>query len=126
MDLEELQEIIEEAKDNGLEDEDILGGLYSEFVKGELDLENFKKCVDVLGYKLSDEFLALDNIDEQRKFGLDENTREAYDKYKVQNPTDSEEPREPGEKQGKGKDGEHSIGYKDDEEDKALSLMGLK
>ena len=65
----ELKQIIDELKEEGNTEEDILAGFYQMYKNGDFDEENLEVAVNFLGYRLSDEFKAMS---EEEKRKLDE------------------------------------------------------
>ena len=77
MTVDEAREAIEELKAQGANEEEIAGSLYLMFVDGKLDVKQFEALVNLLGYHLTEEFLAMSE-DEQKSKGF-EKTEEAAD-----------------------------------------------
>lgn len=60
MSVDEAKEAISEMRAQGNSDEEIAGAFYLMFVDGKLDVNQFNALVNLLGYHLSDEFMAMD------------------------------------------------------------------
>lgn len=60
MSVDEAKEAISEMRAQGNSDEEIAGAFYLMFVDGKLDVNQLNALVNLLGYHLSDEFMAMD------------------------------------------------------------------
>lgn len=65
MTVDEARDAIQELKAQGLTDEGIAASLYQMYKEDKLDLDQFGSLVKIVGYDLSDEFLAMS--DEEKK-----------------------------------------------------------
>lgn len=80
MTVDEAKSAIQELKAQGLNDEGIAASLYQMYTEDKIDLEQFGSLVKLVGYDLSDEFMALS--DEEKKnqdigeFGMSEDEDE--------------------------------------------------
>ncbi len=74
MTTEEAKKFFQEQKEEGQTDNEILWTLYSMFQNDAIDLDMLEALVDVLGYKLSDEFLSMSPEDQKTKgWGFEDN-----------------------------------------------------
>lgn len=67
MTIEEAKKGFNELKAQGMSDEEIVAVLYLMFQNDEIDVEELGELVKVLGYELSDEFLAMSPEDQKTK-----------------------------------------------------------
>ena len=65
MTVDEARDAIQELKAQGLNDEGIAASLYQMYKEDKLDLDQFGSLVKIVGYDLSDEFMAMS--DEEKK-----------------------------------------------------------
>ena len=71
---EEARDFFLKQKEEGQTDNEILWTLYSMFQNDAIDLDMLEALVDVLGYKLSDEFLSMSPEDQKTKgWGFEDN-----------------------------------------------------
>lgn len=89
MTLEEAKQFIDEKKAEGMEEEDILTVFCEMFVDGKLELESLKHFLDLLGYELSEEFLALDP--EKQKQELLEDVEDEVEEKEPEEKTEEED-----------------------------------
>lgn len=80
MTLEEAKSALEELKQDGNSEEDILKILYLMYVDGELELSDFRTFNELMGYKLTDEFEAMSEEDKKTK-GLTRSGDEGISKF---------------------------------------------
>ena len=77
MTVDEARDAIQELRAQGLTDEGIAASLYQMYKEDKLDLDQFGSLVKIVGYDLSDEFMAMS--DEEKKnqevgeFGMSDN-----------------------------------------------------
>lgn len=121
MTLEEAKEALEELKQDGNSEEDILKILYLMYVDGELELSDFRTFNELMGYKLTDEFEAMSE-EEKKTAGLKGNGKpaEGVDKEDVEDAKEC--------KKEEGCDGMSKDDDEDDDEDddkKAARLFGF-
>lgn len=76
MTLEEAKSALEELKQDGNSEEDILKILYLMYVDGELEFSDFRTFNELMGYKLTDEFEAMSE-EEKKTAGLKGNDKPA-------------------------------------------------
>lgn len=67
MTIEEAKKGFDELKAQGMTEDEIVAILYIMFQKDEIDLDMFGELVKVLGYELSEEFLAMSPEDQKTK-----------------------------------------------------------
>lgn len=116
MTIDEAKEAIEELKAQGANDEEIAGSFYLMFVDGKLDLKQFEALVNVLGYHLSEEFLAMSEEEQKEKgFTKTDEAAEGVSDDTVEKSKDDET--NPVKK-------EDSEDKEETEEDKAMKLFG--
>lgn len=83
MTVDEARNAIEELKAQGLTEEAIAASLYEMYKTDKLDIDQFGALVKLVGYDLSDEFMAMS--DEEKKnqeigeFGMSEDEEEEND-----------------------------------------------
>jgi len=65
----ELKQMIDEFKEEGYTEEDLLAAFYQMYKDGQFDEQDLEVAVNFLGYKLTDEFK---NMNEEEKRILDE------------------------------------------------------
>lgn len=121
MTLEEAKEALEELKQDGNSEEDILKILYLMYVDGELELSDLRTFSELMGYKLTDEFEAMSEED-KKTAGLKGNDKpaEGVDKEDVEDAKEC--------KKEEGCDGMSKDDDEDDDEDddkKAARLFGF-
>ena len=121
MTLEEAKEALEELKQDGNSEEDILKILYLMYVDGELELSDLRTFGELMGYKLTDEFEAMSE-EEKKTAGLKGNGKpaEGVDKEAVEDAKEC--------KKEEGCDGMSKDDDEDDDEDddkKAARLFGF-
>ena len=121
MTLEEAKEALEELKQDGNSEEDILKILYLMYVDGELELSDFRTFNELMGYKLTDEFEAMSE-EEKKTAGLKGNGKpaEGVDKEDIEDAKEC--------KKEEGCDGMSKDDDEDDDEDddkKAARLFGF-
>lgn len=121
MTLEEAKSALEELKQDGNSEEDILKILYLMYVDGELELSDFRTFNELMGYKLTDEFEAMSE-EEKKTAGLKGNGKpaEGVDKEDVEDAKEC--------KKEEGCDGMSKDDDEDDDEDddkKAARLFGF-
>lgn len=104
MTMEDLKGLIEELKQEGNSEEDIVAGFYKMFQDDKINFEQLEALVHQVGWEITDEFRNLSDEDKKTK-GFEEVEGEVAE--------DSEEPKEAKE-------------TKETEEDEAMSLFGLK
>ena len=118
MTIDEAREAIEELKAQGANEEEIAGSFYLMFVDGKLDLKQFEALVNVLGYHLSEEFLAMSEEEQKEKgFTKTEEAAEGVSDDTVEKSKDDETNPVKKEETDEDKDEES-------EEDKAMKLFG--
>ena len=127
MSVDEAKEAISEMRAQGNSDEEIAGAFYLMFVDEKLDVNQLNALVNLLGYHLSDEFMAMDP-EQQRTQGFteQETPEEGITPKQVEAAKDDEtnpfkgEDDQPAEK----KEPETSKDDEEDEEEKAMKLFG--
>lgn len=76
MTVDEAKNAIEELKAQGLTDEGIAASLYSMYQDDKIDLDQFGALVKLVGYELSEEFMAMDDAEKKNQevgeFGMNE------------------------------------------------------
>lgn len=123
MTVDEVKGAINELKAQGLTEEGIAACLYEMFKEDKIDLEQFGALVKLIGYDLSDEFMAMS--DEEKKnqevgqFGMDDesdDSDEGDDEGAQEEP--KEEPKQEEENPFEKNNNNPSNGFdkKDDEE----------
>ena len=140
MSIDEAKEAISEMRAQGNSDEEIAGAFYLMFVDGKLDVNQFNALVNLLGYHLSDEFMAMDP--EQQKtqgFAEQDTPEEGVTPNQVEAAKDdetnpfkeedggndkAESNNEPAEKKEPETSSEDKPKEEDDEEEKAMRLFG--
>ena len=65
--VKEMRDAIDDLKNSGESEEDILKVLYLMYTKDEFDLETLRALVDILGYEFTDEFEAMSEKDKKTK-----------------------------------------------------------
>ena len=109
MTIKEVQEAFEELRKDGQDDEDILAILYLMFQDDKIDINELSDLVQVLGYELTPEFLAMSPEDQKTK-GYEE----------IANPDITEK-----EIKEKGKDGDDEDEDEEVEKARAKKLFGM-
>ena len=140
MTVNEAKEAIAELKAQGNTEEEIAGSFYLMFCDGKIDVNQFDALVNLLGYHLTDEFLAMSE-EEQKTQGFEKEDEAAEGvtdkevddaKDNETNPVkpegeehgeESEEPEEPEEESKEEPKGEPEED-EEDEEKKAMKLFG--
>lgn len=107
MTIKEAKEAISEMKAQGSSEEEIAASFYLLFVEDKIDVNQLNALVNLLGYHLTDEFLAKDT-EAQKKEG-----------FKEKEPEDL-----PDETVEKAKDVKTNPVDEKDEEEKAMKLFG--
>lgn len=146
MTVNEAKEAIAELKAQGNTEEEIAGSFYLMFCDGKLDVNQFDALVNLLGYHLTDEFLAMSE-EEQKTQGFekkdeaaegvsDKEVEDAKDEetnpVEPENKSEEEEKPEPDQEHGEEAEGEEKEekeekkpeGEDEDEEEKAMKLFG--
>lgn len=67
MTIEEAKEMIEELKEQGETEEDIVAGFYAMFCEGDIDVNELSDLIKLLGYELTDEFKNMSEEDQKTK-----------------------------------------------------------
>ncbi len=67
MTVTEIKKVFDELKAEGNDDDDILAILYLMFQDGKLTIDELSDCVQILGYELTPEFLAMSPEDQKTK-----------------------------------------------------------
>ena len=125
MTVDEAREAIEELKAQGANEEEIAGSFYLMFVDGKLDVKQFEALVNLLGYHLTEEFLAMSE-DEQKSKGYDktEEGAEGVSENTVEKAKD-EETNPVSKSDGEAEEeNEENSDEEEDEEKKAMKLFG--
>lgn len=125
MTVDEAKEAIEELKAQGANEEEIAGSFYLMFVDGKLDVNQFNALVNLLGYHLSDEFLAMSEEEQKEKgFAKTEEAAEGISDDTVEKSKDDET--NPVKKDEEEDEDEEEPEEKEEEseEDKAMKLFG--
>jgi hypothetical protein len=124
MTVDEVKGAIQELKAQGLTEEAIAACLYGMYQEDKIDLDQFGALVKLVGYDLSDEFMAMS--DEEKKnqevgqFGMDDSEQEDSEQEDsnegAQEEPKKEEDENPFEKYNNNKPS-NSFDKKDDDED---------
>lgn len=127
MTIDEAKEAISEMRAQGSSDEEIAASFYLMFVEDKLDVNQFNALVNLLGYHLTDEFLAMGT--EQQKsegFAKEDKAEEGITDKEVEMAKDDEtNPFKEGEKEEeKPASNEPKEDEEEDEEKKAMKLFG--
>ena len=122
MTIEEAREAIEELKAQGANEEEIAGSFYLMFVDGKLDLKQFEALVNLLGYHLTEEFLAMSE-EEQKEKGFEE-TEEAAEGISEKMVEDAKDDETNPVKKDEDKEEPEDKEEEESEEDKAMKLFG--
>ena len=127
MSVDEAKEAISEMRAQGNSDEEIAGAFYLMFVDEKLDVNQFNALVNLLGYHLSEEFMAM-SPEQQRTQGFAEQDtpEEGITDKQVEAAKDDET--NPFKEENSDKKEEPAQNDKpekeDDEEEKAMKLFG--
>lgn len=128
MTVDEAKEAIEELKAQGANEEEIAGSFYLMFVDGKIDVNQLNALVNLLGYHLTDEFLAMGEAEQKEKGfdkteepadGVSEDTVEKAKDDETNPVTKSEE-----EPEEENEENEENSDEEEDEEKKAMKLFG--
>lgn len=131
MSVDEAKEAISEMRAQGNSDEEIAGAFYLMFVDGKLDVNQLNALVNLLGYHLSDEFMAM-NPEQQKTQGFAEQDtpEEGITDKQVEAAKDDEtnpfkeESEAPAPKKDAEAEDKNEENKEDDEEEKAMKLFG--
>jgi outer membrane biosynthesis protein TonB len=136
MTVNEAKEAIAELKAQGNTEEEIAGSFYLMFCDGKIDVNQFDALVNLLGYHLTDEFLAMSEEEQKTQgFEKEDEAAEGVTDKEVDEAKDNEtnpvkpEGEEHGEKPEESEESEEEPKEepKEDEEDeekKAMKLFG--
>ena len=124
MTVDEGQKVIEDFKSQGKSDEEIAGAFFLLFRDGKIDVNGLEGLVNLLGYRLDDEFKAMPTED-QKKYGYevigDEDEQEASNDEQEDNAPAEEQP-QPQSEEPKNDEGQSE----EDEEKKGMNLLDGK
>lgn len=104
MTVDETKSAIQELKAQGLTDEGIAASLYQMYTEDKIDLEQFGSLVKLVGFDLSDEFMAMSDEDKKNQdigeFGMSEDKDESNESSSSENDgAEKEEPKEDEQKE---------------------------
>ena len=122
MTIDEAKEAISELRAQGSSDEEIAASFYLMFVDDKLDVNQFNALVNLLGYHLTEEFLAMGT--EQQKsegFAKEDKAEEGISEKEVEMAKDDET--NPFKDGAKEEDKPDSNEPEEDEEKKAMKLF---
>ena len=125
MTIDEAKEAISEMKAQGSSEEEIAASFYLMFVDDKIDVKQFDALVNLLGYHLSDDFLAMGT--EQQKtqgFGESEEKSEQVSDEEVELAKNDETNPFKNKQESEDKESEEKEDSEDSEEDKAMKLFG--
>jgi hypothetical protein len=125
MTIDEAKEAISEMKAQGSSEEEIAASFYLMFVDDKIDVKQFDALVNLLGYHLSDDFLAMGT--EQQKtqgFGQSDEKQENVSDEEVELAKNDETNPFKNKQESEDKESEKSEDSEDSEEDKAMKLFG--
>jgi hypothetical protein len=109
MTVEEVKEIIQKVKkEDGLSDEQVVAVFYKMFQDDQITVEQLTDLVQLVGYKVTDEFLNMSPEDQKVKGFADEEPEEGKDEGSKKDPDDK-----------------NDNGVSDNDEEKARKLFGL-
>jgi len=104
MDEKEFREFVDELKEGGLSEEEILDILYKAFSEKEIDMEDLEKAAGIMGYELKEEFKKdfegekpeggaadKDQIEAAKEFKPGESEEEFKERIEKGEPADSDE-----------------------------------
>lgn len=118
---EEAKSTIEELKQEGLSDEEILYSFYRLFQDGKITVEGLEGLVETLGWHLTEEFKAMSPEDQKTKGyeEIEDETEEGVSTEEVEAAKEipAEESKEEPKEEPKGED---------EDEKKAMKLFGMK
>ena len=125
MTVDEAKEAIDELKAQGANEEEIAGSFYLMFVDGKIDVNQLNALVNLLGYHLTEEFLAMGEAEQKEKgFEKTEEPAEGVSEDTVEKAKDDEtNPVTKSEEEPEGESEENSD-EEEDEEKKAMKLFG--
>lgn len=129
MTIDEAKEAISEMKAQGSSEEEIAASFYLMFVDDKIDVNQFDALVNLLGYHLSDEFLAMGTEAQKTQgFGQSEEKAEQVSDEEVELAKDDETNPFKNKQESKDEDSDNSDESKEDkddtEEDRAMKLFG--
>ena len=124
MTVDEAKEAIGELKAQGANEEEIAGSFYLMFVDGKIDVNQLNALVNLLGYHLTDEFLAMGEAEQKEKgFSKTEEPAEGVSEDTVEKAKDDEtNPVTKSEEENE--ENEENSDEEEDEEKKAMKLFG--
>ena len=128
MTFEEAKKAIDGFKENGMSEEEIVARFYLMFQEDKINVKELGDLVGLVGWGLTDEFLAMSPEDQKTKvFEEDEETlpEKSDEKTTEEENTDKEPSEEKTETDDK-TSSEENIEPDDSQEEKALKLFGLK
>lgn len=132
MTIDEAKEAISEMKAQGSSEEEIAASFYLMFVDDKIDVNQFDALVNLLGYHLSEDFLAM-GTEEQKTQGFSKSEEKAEDvsdkevelakddetnPFKNKQESENEDSKDSKESEEKPEESE------EDEEKKAMKLFG--
>ncbi|WP_281512145.1 hypothetical protein [Mammaliicoccus vitulinus] len=120
MTIKEVQEAFEELRKDGQDDEDILAILYLMFQDDKIDINELSDLVQVLGYELTPEFLAMSPEDQKTK-GYEEIANPDITEKEIEEAKEIPED----EEKEKGKDGDDEDEDEEVEKARAKKLFGM-
>ena len=140
MTVEEVNQVVDELKAQGYDEEEILASFYAMFCDDKLTADQLEALVNTMGYELTDEFKNLSD-EEKKKYGEDEGegnvenkneAAEGVDKKEVEDAKqfgekgETPKPEEENKPQEEAPKPEEKPAPDDDEEAHAKKLFGLK
>lgn len=127
MTFEEAKKAIDGFKEDGRTDEEIVATFYLMFQDDKLNVEELKNLVGLVGYELTEEFLAMSPEDQKTKvFEDDDSEDESSLKEEAKESSEDEKETKDSDKEPEEKPTEEKIESDDTQEEKALKLFGLK
>lgn len=127
MTFEEAKKAIDGFKENGRTDEEIVATFYLMFQDDKINVEELKNLVGLVGYELTDEFLAMSPEDQKTKVFEEEDEGEpSSNKDSDKESSEDEKETKDSDKESEEKPTEEKIESDDTQEEKALKLFGLK
>lgn len=124
MTVDEAKSAIQELKAQGLTDEGIAASLYQMFKEDKIDLDQFGALVKIVGYDLSDEFMAMSDDEKKNQdvgeFGMSDDGGEGDSQNDTQDDSQDDS------KSDEGSNDNSNQGSNDDEDENPFEKYDTK
>lgn len=126
MTREEAKQAIEELKAQGFSEDEMLLTFYTMFQDDKLNVDQLGNLVGLIGYELSEEFLAMSPEDQKTKGYEEAEDAENLTKEEIEDAKEVEPEEKNNASEPKGEEAEETEDASEDDEEKAKKLFGIK